>query len=99
MREGMFSEWKRVVFAEDEGAFYLAWAAMKSTYAATQNHLLQYISKEYMLWREQWACCFIKRYCNFGQRVNSPVETAHKDVKSFLLSGTSDLLHLHNAIL
>lgn len=42
---------------------------------------------------EQWASCFIKRYCNYGQRVYSPVETAYKNIKSYLLSGMSDLFH------
>lgn len=97
-REGMFRAWQHVVYAEDEAEFEVSWAALKATYSRRQNHILNYISKEYMPFREQWARCFIKRYRNFGQRVNSPVETAHKDVKSFLVSGTSDLLHLHNAI-
>ncbi|KAK1246767.1 hypothetical protein MKX08_000569 [Trichoderma sp. CBMAI-0020] len=98
-REGMFKAWQHVVYAEDEAEFEVSWAALKATYSRRQNHILNYISKEYMPFREQWARCFIKRYRNFGQKVNSPVETAHKDVKSFLVSGTSDLLHLHNAII
>lgn len=71
---------------------------MNSTYNPQQNSIIWYISKEYMGWRDQWAKCFIDRYRNFGQRVNSPVETAHKDVKSYLVTGTGDLLHLHEAI-
>lgn len=51
-----------------------------------------------MPWREQWAKCFIDRYRNFGQRVNSPVKTAHKDLKSYLVTGTGDLLHLYTCI-
>lgn len=94
----MFLAWQRVVYAEEEDEFEVSWAAMKAEYSSKQNHILRYISKEYMPYREQWARCFIKRYRNFGQRVNSPVETAHKDVKSFLITGTGDLLHLHNAI-
>jgi hypothetical protein len=97
-REGMFRAWQQVIYAEDEGDFFSAWEKMKAAYNSTQNHILHYISKEYMPYREQWARCYIKRYRNFGQRVNSPVETAHKDVKSFLITGTSDLLYLHNAI-
>lgn len=97
-RDGMFRAWQQVVYAEDEAVFQSAWNKMKAIYNPTQNHILRYISKEYIPYREQWARCFIKRYRNFGQRVNSPVETAHEDVKSFLIAGTSDLLHLHNAI-
>jgi hypothetical protein len=94
----MFCAQQQVIYAEDEAGFQSAWNKMKATYNSTQNHILRYISKEYMPYREQWARCFIKRCRNFGQRVKSPVETAHKDVKSFLITGTSDLLHLHNAI-
>lgn len=64
-----------------------------------QVDTLDYIFKVYIPLREEWAECFIRRYRNFGQRVNSPVETAHKDVKSYLLNGTGDLFHLHNALI
>ncbi|KAJ3454821.1 hypothetical protein MRS44_013421 [Fusarium solani] len=97
--DGMFEAWKRVVYAPNESDFFSRWSIIVSTYKAHQNHILKYISDEYMPFREQWAACYLRRYRNFGQRVNSPVETAHKDVKSFLLSGQGDLLHLHNALL
>ncbi|RKK67063.1 hypothetical protein BFJ63_vAg15835 [Fusarium oxysporum f. sp. narcissi] len=97
--DGMFEAWKRVVYALNESDFFSRWSTMVSTYKAHLNHILRYISDEYMPFREQWAACYLRRYRNFGQRVNSPVETAHKDVKSFLLSGQGDLLHLHNALL
>lgn len=45
----------------------------------------------------EWANCYIKQYRNFGQRANSPTETAHADVKSHLLT-ERDLLHLHDAL-
>jgi hypothetical protein len=97
-REGMFCAWKRVIFAADEDAFEKAWLNMKTTYSKDQIHILKYISDEYMPWRQQWAKCYIDRYRNYGQRVNSPCETAHKDVKSYLINGQSDLLHLHIAL-
>lgn len=97
-RDTMFTAWRTVIYAPTEEKFYANWKAFDRTYEQ-QRHILRYISKEYMPWREQWACCYISRYRNFGQRVNSPVETAHKDVKSYLLTGTGDLLHLHNALL
>lgn len=71
---------------------------MNIFYGAKQHHILKYISNKYMGFRHQWAKCDIDYYRNFGQRVNSPVETAHKDVKSYLIVGTRDLLHLHTAL-
>ncbi|KAJ4220321.1 hypothetical protein NW757_014520 [Fusarium falciforme] len=59
---------------------------------------MEYIYHEYMPWREQWAKCYIDRYRNWGQRDNSPCETACKDVKSYLVNGTRNLLHLHDAL-
>ncbi|KJZ69123.1 hypothetical protein HIM_11491 [Hirsutella minnesotensis 3608] len=98
-REGMFKAWQRVVYAASEEDFESAWQLLDQTFGQHQGHIVKYISSEYMPWREQWARCYICRYRNFGQRVNSPVETAHKDIKSYLLTGTGDLLHLHNALL
>ncbi|KAG5934932.1 hypothetical protein E4U59_005894 [Claviceps monticola] len=51
-----------------------------------------------MPWRYQWAKYFIDHYRNFGQRVNSPFESAHKQLKSFLVSGRGHLFHLHESI-
>ena len=98
-RDGMLAAWKRVIYANKEEDFYKAWQQLDQTFGQRQGHIVTYISNEYMPWREQWAQCFISRYRNFGQRVNSPVETAHKDVKSYLVTGTSDLLHLHDALI
>jgi hypothetical protein len=95
---GFFQAWKQVVFAFEEKVFEAKWKEMIDTFGQHQNHILLYITKQYMPYREQWAECFIRRYRNYGQRVNSPVETAHKDVKSYLITGTGDLLHLHEAI-
>jgi hypothetical protein len=96
-RQGMFEAWKRVIYAPTEADFEAQWKKLNDTYPL-QHHILSYISREYMAWRLQWAKCFIDNYRNFGQRVNSPTETAHKDVKSFLVSGTGDLLALHQAL-
>lgn len=97
-REGMLRAWQRVIFAKKEADFFNTWRQLDQRFGQHQGHIVTYISNEYMPWREQWAACYISRYRNFGQRVNSPVETAHKDVKSYLLTGTSDLLHLHDAL-
>ena len=97
-REGMYEAWKKVTYAPTESDFQEKWKKFISTYGSTQTMIVKYIISEYLPWREQWAKCFIDRYRNFGQRVNSPVETAHKDVKSYLLTGKSDILGLHTAL-
>ena len=97
-RETMFKAWLNVMYAGSEACFEDAWLKMVSTYGPMQGFIVAYISSEYMPWRHQWAKCYIDRYQNFGQRTNSPTETANQDVKSFLVTGTGDLLHLHTAI-
>lgn len=96
-REGMFEAWKRVIYAPVEAEFEAQWKRLNDTYPL-QHRILSYISKEYMAWRLQWAKCYIDNYRNFGQRVNSPTETAYKDVKLFLVTGTGDLLALHQSL-
>lgn len=54
---------------------------IKVEYTPKQDPILGAISSEYMLYCGQW------------QRVNSRVETAHKDIQSYLVSGTSHYLH------
>ena len=97
-REGMFKAFQAVVYAADHDAFKDAWKSFAETFGKKQRHILRYIQKEYMPWRKQWVKCYIDRYRNFGQRVNSPTETAHADVKSHLVTGTGDLLYLHQAL-
>jgi len=94
----MFKAWLNVMYAGSEACFEDAWLKMVSTYGPMQGFIVAYISSEYMPWRHQWAKCYIDRYQNFGQRTNSPTETANQDVKSFLVTATGDLLHLHTAI-
>ncbi|KEY73616.1 hypothetical protein S7711_09665, partial [Stachybotrys chartarum IBT 7711] len=98
-REGMFNAWQQVVFAPTEEEFITAWKDLNIAFGKHQSHIIAYISREYMPWKYQWAKCFIDRYRNYGQRVNSPTETAHKDIKSYLESGGGTLLQLHHAII
>ncbi|UKZ81632.1 hypothetical protein TrVFT333_009404 [Trichoderma virens FT-333] len=88
-REGKFTAFQAVVYAADHHTF----KGLRQ-----QGHILRYIQKEYMPWRKQWVKCYIDRYRNLGQRVNSPTETAHADAKSHLVTGTGDLLYLHQAL-
>lgn len=52
-RKGMFRAWQHIVYAEDEAEFKVSWAALKATYSHRQNHILNYILKEYMPFKEQ----------------------------------------------
>jgi hypothetical protein len=94
-REGMFRAWQWVIYAPSEPDFESAWLALNKTFGQQQSHIIRYIHKEYLPWKRQWVKCYIDHYRNFGLRVNSPTETAHKDVKSYLVSGFTDLLQLH----
>lgn len=96
--EGIFKAFQAVVYAADHDTFKGSWKAFVETFGRLQGHILRYIQKEYMPWRKQWVKCYIDRYQNFGQRVNSPTETAHADVKSHLMTGMGDLLYLHQAL-
>lgn len=72
---------------------------MMNIYNHEQGHILKYILDEYMPWKHQWAQYLISCYRNYGQRVNSPVEAAHRQLKSFLMTGTGHLYHLHQALI
>ncbi|KJK84890.1 hypothetical protein H633G_11289 [Metarhizium anisopliae BRIP 53284] len=97
-REGMFKSFQAVVYAADHDAFKDSWKSFAETFGRQQRHILRYAQKEYMPWRKQWVKCYIDRCRNFGQRVNSPTETTHTDVNSHLVTGTGDLLYLHQAL-
>lgn len=94
---GLQRGWRSVCYAEEEEHFEEAWAALTSFFAG-QRPILDYLVSEYLPWADQFLQCRLKRYRNFGQRTNSPTETAHKDIKTYLLTSTSGLLHLHEAV-
>ena len=97
-REGMFKAFRAVVYAPDHNGFKDSWRSLVETFGGNQRHILRYVQKEYMPWRKQRAKCYVDRYRNFGQMVNSPTETAHADVKSHLVTGMGDLYYLHQAL-
>ncbi|KAK3934654.1 hypothetical protein QBC46DRAFT_454036 [Diplogelasinospora grovesii] len=47
---------------------------------------------------QNWANCFISQYENFSVRTNSLTETAHKDLKSYVITGNSNLYAVSKAI-
>ncbi|KKO96460.1 hypothetical protein THAR02_11439 [Trichoderma harzianum] len=97
-KAGLEKAWKAVVYAEEEDDFENAWAALVILFEEKQRDIVSYLVREHLPWADQFLQCRIKRYRNFGQRTNSPTETAHKDIKSYLVTGTGDLLHLHEAL-
>ncbi|KAG5913677.1 hypothetical protein E4U61_006617, partial [Claviceps capensis] len=95
--DSMFKLWQQVIYAPTKTDFDNSWKAMEDQYK-DQQHTLDYISDEYMPLLHQWAKYEIDQYRNFGQRVNSPTESAHRQLKTFLKSGTGHLHHMHIAI-
>lgn len=87
-----------MICAADHDTFKDSWKSFVETFSRQQGHILRYIQKEYMPWRKQWVKSYINRYRNFGQRVNSPTETAHADVNSHPVTGTGDPLYLHQPL-
>ncbi|KAG5946872.1 hypothetical protein E4U59_002660 [Claviceps monticola] len=95
--DSMFKLWQQVIHAPTKTDFDNAWKAMEDQYK-DQQHTLDYISDEYMPLLHQWAKYEIDQYRNFGQRVNSPTESSHRQLKTFLKSGTGHLHYMHIAI-
>lgn len=96
--DAMFEAWQRVIYADTEADFEEAWQTMIDAYDVQQGQVLRYINNQWLPWRHQWARCYITHYRNFGLRVNSPTETAHRALKSFSLTSQATLLQLHEAI-
>ena len=42
--------------------------------------------------------CFISQHRNYGQRTTSPIEAAHRELKSYLTRGTRDIKKLIDVI-
>ncbi|KAK1621428.1 hypothetical protein BDP81DRAFT_362582 [Colletotrichum phormii] len=85
------------MYANTEDDFDAAWDRLLEEFA-DQDLALKYITDTYLPLRYQWANCFISQCENFGVRTNSPTETAHKDLKSYVINGNSDLYAVAQAI-
>ena len=94
---GFCQLWAYIVYANTEEDFDAGWARLQQEFS-DQQPALDYISNTYLPVRYQWANCFISQYENFGVRTNSPTETAHKDLKSYIVTGNSDLYAVSKAI-
>lgn len=98
LRDGMPEAWQSVINAPTEDDFKAAWKKINNALIG-QEHVLYYISSEYMPWRYQYAQCYMDQYRNFGRRTNSPSESNHRNLKNFLHTGTSHVFHLHLAVI
>lgn len=94
---GMMNLWLAMVYAADEDDFWQAWHTMQEVFE-DQESILTYLAEQWLPLREQWAGCYTSSYKNFGQRTTSPTESSNKMIKSYLLTGTSNLLELFKAI-
>ncbi|KAI8314936.1 hypothetical protein K4K61_003382 [Colletotrichum sp. SAR11_59] len=92
-----FTELRVYVMYADTEDFNAAWARLQEEFA-DREPTLDYLRSTYFPLRHQWAQCFISEYENYGVRTNSPTETAHKDLKSYVITGHSDLLGVSQAI-
>lgn len=85
------------MYADTEEDFNGVWDRLQTEFS-DQQRCLDYLRSTYLPYRHQWAQCYISEYENFGVRTNSPTETAHKDLKSYVVSGNTDLISLAKAI-
>lgn len=95
---GMYALWKFMVYCQDDSEFDEAWARFKEEFPE-QEAIIGYIETHYLPYKEQWAHPWTSRLMNFGQRTTSPTETAHRELKAYLVNGKSGLLKLHEVIL
>ena len=68
--------------------FTLAWARLQAFFA-TQPAIIQYLQETCMPVVEDWAACYTNRNPTFGHRTTSPVKSANRYLKSFLIRGSS----------
>ncbi len=86
-----------MIYTRIEEDFDHAWLLIQTRFNC-QKTILNYLKKQYMPWKEEWAHCFINRNLNFSQRTMSPTETANRGVKSYLVNRNSSLFKLNKAI-
>ena len=94
---GLFALWKAMVFTIEGDEFFACWTRMKAEFNDQQS-ILAYLEEHYLPYKEEWAATWTTTNLNFGQRTTSLTESAHCDIKSFLLKGTLSLLRLDTTI-
>jgi hypothetical protein len=96
-REGFLTVWRSILYAPTKDDFKDAWTYLIDIFGA-QEDLLTYIQVTLMPVRRQWAQCWICKNLNFGLRVTSPTESAHSDLKSYLVTGKADLFTVGKSV-
>lgn len=96
-RAGIYELWKAMVYTAKEEDFNKAWDLMKREFTDKPS-ILAYLQRYYLPTKEEWAACYISRNANFGQRTTSPTESSHRDLKSYLIKGTSSIFKLDEVI-
>ena len=87
-RAGLYNLWVHMMYARTVNDFNVAWERLQSFFA-TQPTIIQYLKDTYIPVVEDWAGCYTRRNLNFGHRTTSPVESANRYLKSFLIRGSS----------
>ncbi|KAK0721224.1 hypothetical protein B0T21DRAFT_295016 [Apiosordaria backusii] len=86
-----------MVYCQDEDEFDEAWDRFQTEFPE-QEAIRSYLETHYLPCKEQWGGPWVTRYQNFGQRTTSPTESAHRELKSYLVNGKSSLYKLHEVI-
>jgi hypothetical protein len=89
--------WRLFVFAETKEAHERAWSRLVRKFE-DQQPILMYLNKVYIPLQAQWARYCIRKYWNFGIRVNSGTEASNNNVKSYLFNGMNYLYGMVAAI-
>lgn len=85
-----------MVYTAKEEDFMEAWRRLQTEFK--RPSLIAYLERHLLPFKEEWACCYINNNLNFGQRTTSPTEASHRNLKSYLVSGTSTLFRLAEVI-
>jgi len=85
-RARFFFLWQHMVYSKTQHEFDAALQLLRSTFAATQPALVEYLEEERLPHKEEWAGCYTRLYRNYGCLTTSPNECTNCAVKSRSLS-------------
>jgi len=88
--------WKILQRQKTEEAFMTTWDWLVTEFS-DQGGVLQYLEREWLPLREQWADYCIDRHLNFSQSTTSQTEASNANIKSYLVTGNSDFHRLTKA--
>lgn len=97
-KEGLILCWEHVAYSSTEADFNAAWHRLIDEFGEDQKAIVDYLEETYLPYRYEWANCFISQYRNYGTRTTSPVESSHKNLKSYLQNNRGDLLKIAESL-